>query len=131
MKRFLATLAFSWGVLAFAQGDGSIPTDIPQWFASTASLAAVVAALVALIRKYVLKSLEGVGVLGVSLVLSLVLAFVGKLTGYLGGEWLTFGLGAFAIASGGTAYIKSMAAGSADAKAAGDTRVDAGRDRLR
>lgn len=37
------------GPMALAQ-EGSIPTDISQWFASTASLAAVVAALVALVR---------------------------------------------------------------------------------
>lgn len=125
MNRLLAILAFGWGFLAFAQGSGTIPTDLGAWFASTASLAAVVAAFVALVRKHIWKSLEGVGVLALSFVLSVGLAFVGNKLGYLGADWLSFGLGAFLLASGGTSYIRSLG------NAAGDTRTDADRARLR
>ena len=116
------------GSLALAQG-GDIPTDISQWFASTASLAAVVAALVALIRKHILKTLDGLAVVGVSLVLGVGLAYVGKLLGYLGGDWLLFGLSAGLMASGGVDLLRSVTRRSG--APSGDTRTDAGRSRLR
>jgi len=133
LAKTLAILAFGWGFV-LAQGADAVPTDISQWFASTASLAAVVAALVSLLRKHVLKTIDGLPVLGLSLALSLLLAFVGHKLGYLGADWLAFGFGAFAIASGGTAYLKSLGSGGSgggDAQAPGDTRTDAGRARLR
>jgi len=114
--------------VALAQ-EGSIPTDIRQWFASTASLAAVVAALVALVRKHILRTLDGLAVVVLSLVLGVGLAYVGKLMGYLGGDWLLFGLSAGLMASGGVDLLRSVARGSGDAK--GDTGTDASRSRLR
>ena len=114
--------------VALAQ-EGSIPTDIRQWFASTASLAAVVAALVALVRKHILRTLDGLAVVVLSLVLGVGLAYVGKLMGYLGGDWLLFGLSAGLMASGGLDILRSVARGSGDAK--GDTGTDASRSRLR
>jgi len=114
--------------VALAQ-EGSIPTDIRQWFASTASLAAVVAALVALVRKHILRTLDGLAVVVLSLVLGVGLAYVGKLMGYLGGDWLLFGLSAGLMASGGLDLLRSVARGSGDAK--GDTGTDASRSRLR
>jgi len=114
--------------VALAQ-EGSIPTDIRQWFASTASLAAVVAALVALVRKHILRTLDGLAVVVLSLVLGVGLAYVGILMGYLGGDWLLFGLSAGLMASGGLDLLRSVARGSGDAK--GDTGTDASRSRLR
>ncbi|GAA6745338.1 MAG: hypothetical protein ACK4G4_12235 [Thermus sp.] len=117
------------GPMALAQGEG-IPTDIASWFTDVASLAAVVAASVALIRKHVLRSLNGVAVVGLSLALGVALAYLGHRMGYVGPDWLAFGLMAGLGASGGTAYLKSLTGGGGK-DAAGDTRTDAGRARLR
>lgn len=117
------------GPMALAQGEG-IPTDIASWFTDVASLAAVVAASVALIRKHVLRSLNGVAVVGLSLALGVALAYLGHRMGYVGPDWLAFGLMAGLGASGGTAYLKSLAGGGGK-DAAGDTRTDADRSRLR
>ena len=116
------------GSVALAQ-EGSIPTDISQWFTSTASLAAVVAALVALIRQHILKGLDGLAVVGVSLALGVALAYAGKLMGYLGGDWPLFGLSAGLMASGGVDLLRSVTRGSG--APSGDTRTDSGRARLR
>ena len=123
----LAPLALL-GSVALAQGE-DIPTDISQWFTSTASLAAVVAALVALIRQHILKGLDGLAVVGVSLALGVALAYAGKLMGYLGGDWPLFGLSAGLMASGGVDLLRSVTRGSG--APSGDTRTDAGRARLR
>jgi len=124
------------GNLALAQD--SIPADISQWFANTAALAAVVAALVALIRKHVWKKLDGLPVVAVSVVLGVVLGYVGKLLGYLGSDWLLFGLSAGFMASGGVDLLKSLRGGgnggsndSQNDSPAGDTDADAARARLR
>ncbi len=129
-KRFRGVLAFGFALfgLALAQ-EGNIPTDISQWFASTASLATVVAALVALARKHILKGLDGLAVVGVSLVLGVGLAYVGKLIGYLGGDWPLFGLSAGLMASGGVDLLRSATRGNG--APSGDTRTDSGRARLR
>lgn len=124
----LAPLALL-GSVALAQGD--IPTDISSWFADVASLAAVVAALTALIRKHVLRSLDGVAVVGLSLALGVALAYLGHRMGYVGPDWIAFGLMAGLGASGGTAYLQGLTrSGGADAPS-GDTRTDSGRARLR
>ena len=124
------------GSMALAQD--SIPTDISQWFASSAALAAVVAALVALIRKHLWKKLDGLLVVAVSIVLGVVLGFLGKSLGYLGGDWLLFGLSAGFMASGGVDLLKSLRGGgnggsndSQNDSPAGDTDADAARARLR
>jgi len=132
MRRLILAIGL-FGTLALAQDTGSIPTDISAWFASTASLAAVVAALVSLIRRHVWKTLDGLGVLGLSFALSVALAYLGNRLGYLGGDWLTFGLGAFLIASGGTSYLKGLAQKEVnDAPTpSSDTPTDAGRARLK
>ena len=123
------------GSLALAQD--SIPTDISQWFANTAALAAVVAALVALIRKHLWKGLDGLLVVAVSIVLGGALGYLGKSLGYLGGDWLLFGLSAGFMASGGVDLLKSLRGGKnaspidGGAEPAGDTDIDAARSRLR
>jgi len=133
MRKLILAGIGLFGTLALAQDAGSIPTDLGAWFASTASLAAVVAALVSLIRKHLWKTLDGLGVLGLSLALSVALAYLGARLGYLGGDWFTFGLGAFLIASGGTSYLKGLTQkGTNDAPATPvDTRLDARRSGLR
>ena len=124
------------GNLALAQD--SIPTDISQWFSTTAALAAVVAALVALIRKHVWKTLDGLLVVAVSIVLGVALGFLGKSLGYLGGDWLLFGLSAGFMASGGVDLLRSLRGGNngdsndfQNDSPAGDTDADAVRSRLR
>ncbi len=129
MRSILVVLAIGSG-LALAQDTGGIPTDISQWFASTASLAATTAALVALIRKHVLRSLDGVAVVGLSLVLGVALAYLGHRMGYVGPDWITFGLMAGLGASGGTAYLKSLTGGEGKDAARG-SRIDSDRSRLR
>jgi small basic protein len=128
MRRILAMLSVSALGLTLAQ-DVGIPPDLAEWFASQASLAAAVAALVALIRKHLWKSLDGVAVVGVSVVLGIALAHLGHRLGYLGADWLTFGLMAGLLASGGMDAIRSAMKGGGGAS--GDTRTDADRARLR
>jgi hypothetical protein len=121
-----------------ALAQNSIPTDISQWFASTAALAAVVAALVALVRKHLWKTLDGLPVVAVSVVLGGVLGYVGHLLGYLGRDWLLFGLSAGFMASGGVDLLKSLRgsggrdnAATSNTEPAGDIDADASRSRLR
>ncbi len=118
-----------------AQGEG-IPTDVAEWFTSQVSLAAVVAAMVALIRKHVWKGLDGVAVVGVSVVVGIALAYLGHHLGYLGPGWLTFGLMAGILASGGMDVIRSIVKGGGGSAAGGGSGPggpppDAERARLR
>ena len=119
------------GNLALAQD--SVPVDVSQWFVNTAALAAVVASLVAFLRKHVLKSLDGLPVVAASVVLGGVLGFLGKSLGYLGSDWLLFGLSAGFMASGGVDLIKTLRGGGNGGSNAssGDTHTDADRARLR
>ena len=124
------------GGLTLAQD--SIPTDISQWFTSTAALAVVVAALVALVRKHIWKQLDGLPVVVVSIALGVALGYLGKSLGYLGGDWLLFGLSAGFMASGGVDLLKSLRGGnnegsndSQNDSPAGDTDIDDARSRLR
>ena len=132
MKK-LAWVAFGLAGVALAQGG--IPTDISEWFSDTAALAAVVAALVALIRRHVWKSLDGLYVVALSLVVGVVLAYFGHRLGYVGGDWLAFGIMAGLGASGATAWLKGVVGGGGggggSALPASDTHTDAGRARLR
>lgn len=130
MKK-LAWVAFGLAGMALAQGN--IPTDISEWFRDTAALAAVVAGVVALIRKHVWKTLDGLYVVALSLVVGVALAYFGHRLGYVGGDWLAFGVMAGLGASGATAWLKGVVGGGGGGSAppAGDTRTDAGRARLR
>lgn len=105
----LAVLAFG---IAFAQPvDGTPAPDIAAWFASTAALAGVVAAAVALLRKHVLKTLDGVGVILASIVVGALLGLVGQLLGYVeGGAFagLAFGAAAGLMASGGVDALRAV-----------------------
>jgi hypothetical protein len=131
MRRTLvAALVLVFG-LALAQ-DASIPTNVTEWFTSQVSLAAVVAALVALVRKHVWKSLDGVAVVGVSVALGIVLAHLGHRLGYLGTDWFVFGLTAGLLASGGVDALRGiMKGGSGASSGAGGASPDAERSRLR
>jgi len=131
MRSILAALVLVFG-LALAQNT-SIPTNLADWFVSQASLAAVVAALVALVRKHVWKSLDGVAVVAVSLALGIVLAYLGHRLGYLGADWFVFGLTAGLLASGGVDALRGIVkrgSGSAPENAGG-APPDAERSRLR
>jgi hypothetical protein len=132
VRRNLAVASVLTLGLALAQDVGISP-NLAEWFASQASLAAVVAAIVALIRKHLWKGLDGVAVVGVSVALGIVLAHLGHRLNYLGADWFTFGLVAGLLASGGVDAIRSIlktSGGDAPGNA-GDTSVDAGRARLR
>lgn len=118
------------GSMALAQGE-DIPTDIAAWFSDVASLAAVVAALVALARKHLWRSLDGVAVVGLSLALGVALAYLGHRMGYVDADWLVFGLMAGLGASGGTAYLKGLTRSGGKDVPGGDTPTDADRARLR
>jgi hypothetical protein len=109
MRRILVTALVLVFGLALAQ-DVGIPSDLAEWFASQASLAAVVAALVALIRKHVWK-VDGLAVVGVSVAMGIVLAYLGHRLNYLGPDWFTFGLMAGLLASGGVDAIRSIVKG--------------------
>lgn len=99
---------------AFAQDAAGTPSpDIAAWFASTAALAAIVAAAVALVRKHVLKTLDGVGVIVASIVIGAALGLVGQLLGYVeGGTFagLAFGAAAGLTASGGMDALRAVLA---------------------
>ena len=131
MRRILAASVLVFG-LALAQ-DVGIPTNLADWFVSQASLAAVVAALVALVRKHVWKSLDGMAVVGVSVALGIVLAYLGHRLNYLGADWFTFGLTAGLLASGGVDAIRSVLKGGGGGApgATSGALSDAERARLR
>jgi len=128
MKK-LAWVVFGLAGMALAQGN--IPTDISEWFRDTAALAAVVAGVVALIRKHVWQSLDGLYVAALSLVVGVVLAYFGHRLGYVGGDWLAFGVMAGLGASGATAWLKGVVGGGGGSAPAGDMGHDASRSRLR
>jgi len=132
MRRILVAASVLVFGLALAQ-DGGIPPDLAEWFASQASLAAVVAALVALVRKHLWKALDGVAVVGVSVALGIALAYLGHRLGYLGADWFTFGLMAGLLASGGVDAIRSVLKGGGGGApgGAGGAPSDAERARLR
>jgi hypothetical protein len=131
MRRFLAVPVLVFG-LALTQ-DVGIPPDLAEWFASQASLAAVVAALVALIRKHLWRGLDGAAVVGVSVALGIVLAHLGHRLGYLGtNDWFVFGLAAGLLASGGVDALRGIMKGGGGASSgAGGAPPDADRSRLR
>ena len=92
-----------------------ISLDVAQWFVSIPALAAVIASLVALIRKHLLP-LDGKLVIILSLVVGLGLGYGGHLLGYLGDNWLVFGLMAALTASGGVDVAKGLTKGKAEGK---------------
>ena len=131
MRKVLAVPVLVFG-LALAQDVGISP-NLAEWFASQASLAAVVAAIVALVRKHLWKSLDGVAVVGVSVVVGVVLAYLGHRLDYLEADWLVFGLTAGLLASGGVDALRAIVkgGGSGAPEGAGNAPSDAERSRLR
>jgi small basic protein len=132
MRRILVAASVLAFGLTLAQ-DVGIPPNLADWFASQAALAAVVAALVALVRKHVWKSLDGPAVVGTSVALGVVLAYLGHRLGYLGSDWFTFGMVAGLLASGGVDAIRgALREGSGGAPGGtGDAPSDVDRARLR
>jgi hypothetical protein len=96
MKKLI--LAFAWGVvgLALAQGDGEgqglVVPDLNTLFSSPHALALFVVSLVSFLRKHLPVKLDGLVVPAVAFVLSLILAALGRALGYLGNDWLQFGI---------------------------------------
>jgi hypothetical protein len=132
MRRILVAASVLAFGLALAQ-DVGIPPNLAEWFVSQASLAAVVIALVALIRKHLWKGLDGVAVVGVSVALGIVLAYLGHRLNYLGADWFTFGLTAGLLASGGVDAIRSVLKGGGSGAPGGASSApsDAEHARLR
>jgi hypothetical protein len=132
MRRILVAASVLAFGLALAQ-DVGIPPNLAEWFVSQASLAAVVIALVALIRKHLWKGLDGVAVVGVSVALGIVLAYLGHRLNYLGADWFTFGLTAGLLASGGVDALRGIVKGGGGGApgGAGGAPSDAEHIRLR
>ena len=81
-----------------------IPTDIASWFTSTAALAAVIVAVVAFLKRNVLKNLHDLATVLVSLGLGAIAGVGGHFLGHLDGglpQALAFGVAAGFLASGG------------------------------
>lgn len=96
LKRFLLALSPFVVLVALGQGQDvgelTIP-DLQTLFSSPHALALFVVGLISFARKHFLGSrLDGFVVPVASLVLGLALAFLGRLLGYLGDNWLSFGL---------------------------------------
>jgi hypothetical protein len=127
MRKTLAVLTLTLAP-ALAQGEG-IPPNLADCFVSQASLAAVVAALVALVRKHIWRSLDGAAVVGFSVALGIVLAYLS----HLGEGWFTSGLVSGLIASGGVDALRAIAkgGGSGAPEGAGGAPPNAERSRLR
>lgn len=116
MKRIhlllLVILAPVLAGLAFAQGDTApAGIDIGSWFASTAALAAIIAAAVAFIKEHIFKEATGLAVVALSLAVGAGFGFGGHALGYIEGGLvaaLGFGLSAGLLASGGFDAISSL-----------------------
>jgi small basic protein len=130
MRGILVTASVLALGLALAQ-DVGIPPNLADWFVSQASLAVVVAALVALVRKHLWKSLDGAVVVGVSIVMGIVLAYLGHRLGYLGADWFVFGLAAGLLASGGVDAIRSALKGGGNGAPGGASGAFPNADRAR
>ena len=108
----------------------AIPTDITQWFADSAVLGGVVAALVSLLRKHLLKTLDGPAVVGVSIGLGVGIAYLGQALGYaLPQHPVLYGVSAGLIASGGTDFIRKLTGGKGQGEAPKPS--DSGKERER
>lgn len=136
--RKLAWVAFGLAGMALAQGD--VPTDVSSWFTDTAALAAVVAFVVSLLRKHLLRQVDGPAVVALSAAVGVALAYAGQYLGYtLPQHPVVYGITAGLLASGGVDFLKKLlpqggqgtGGGGDSAPPAGDTRTDAGRARLR
>lgn len=142
--RKLAWAAFGLAGTALAQSD--IPTDVSSWFTDAAALAAVVAFVVSLLRKHLLRQVDGPAVVALSAAVGVVLAYAGQRLGYaLPQHPVVYGVTAGLLASGGVDFLKKVlpqggqkaeggqgtGGGGDSAPPAGDARTDAGRARLR
>lgn len=110
LKHLLFLTPFLVG-FALAQ-DTTTPTfDFAAAFANTAALAALVASLVAFIKRHVLKSLDGLATVLASLVVGGALGFLGHTVGYLTDGLmpaLGFGVSAGLIAAGGWDVVSGL-----------------------
>ncbi|MBX3139835.1 MAG: hypothetical protein KF875_03715 [Trueperaceae bacterium] len=99
----LFTLGFLFGV-AFAQEAVTSGFDLASLFIDAASLAVAVVAIVAFLREHLIKSVQGIGVVLLSLGVGAGLGLAGSALGYVDGGALAgvgLGLSAGLLASGG------------------------------
>lgn len=102
-------------MLATATLDAPDPApELPNpavWFLSTTALAAIVASLVAFLKKHFIKSLDGLGTVIASLIVGVLMGVVGHLLGYLTDGLVAaigFGGSAGLLASGGWDALKGI-----------------------
>jgi len=111
LKHTLILVPFLVG-FAFAQTpDTPALPNVAEWFASTAALAALVAALVAFLKKHVLTGLDGLATVLASLAVGGLLGLVGHWVGFLTDGLmpaLGFGVSAGLLASGGWDAITGL-----------------------
>ena len=115
LKHLFLLAPFLVGFALAQDTTTSTAPDVAAWFASTAALAAVIAAAVAFIRKHIIKTLDGLGVILASIVVGAALGLVGQLLGYVEGgtvSGLLFGASAGLVASGGVDALKGILGGS-------------------
>jgi hypothetical protein len=113
-----ALVAFALSSVVYAQGvDSLIPPGNPRtWFATPIALGAVVKFAVDLIRKYILKSIDGTLVLVLAAVVAAVLTGVGVVLRFITSDPVGFAFGAFSAAVGLNIIANQI--GGANAKAA-------------
>lgn len=91
--------------------DAPTAPDPGAWFASTAALAVVIAAIVAFLKAHLLTSLDGLGTVLASLVVGVLLGLLGHALGYLTDGLVPaigFGGSAGLLASGGWDALKGL-----------------------
>lgn len=89
-------------------------TDPSVWFVDAATLAVIVAAVVAYLRQHVLKNLDGIAVVFAAIATGGVFGVIGNLAGFLSGslpESLAFGVCAGWLASGGIDALRAVFGG--------------------
>lgn len=132
MKKLI--LAFAWGVvgLALAQGGGEgqglVVPDLNTLFSSPHTLALFVVGLVSFLRKHLPVKLDGLMVPAVAFVLSLALAALGRALGYLGNDWLQFGITAGIEAPLIVSGVRTLLNGNKSEKSGGGGNAQASPD---
>lgn len=109
MQRIIPLLLGFLGALI-----GVDATEPAAWFVEVATLAAVTAAAVAYLRQHVLKTLDGIAVVFVSIATGAALGAAGNLAGLMAGsiaEALAFGVSAGWLASGGIDALRAVFGG--------------------
>lgn len=113
-KSTIAIFALLLVGVAVAQDASATDVDLlnpATWFVSTAALATFIATVLAFVRKHILKTLDGPGVIGASVGLGVVLGLLGHGLGFLEGgvvASLIFGVTSGLAASGGIDLLRGV-----------------------